>query len=197
MRRTLIQSLRTAAIIGGILWAAAAHTQEPGSLELGDKAPELDVIFLQGDPVEIQAPETRHVFIVEFWATWCGPCRYSIPHLTELQEKYDDDGLVVVGISNETSSLVRPYMEQMGKKMTYRVAIDRNNETNRRYFWGFNVRGTYPHAFVIDANGRVAWIGHPMDPFMETMIQRLLEDRANPPEPSPESNTPDPVDSDE
>lgn len=163
-------------VAAGLFTGAAVSAQAPGQLALGDKAPPIDVYFLQGDPIDLESGKGKQVFIVEFWATWCGPCRYSIPHLTELQQKHEDDGLVIVGISDESSTLVRPYMEQMGEKMQYRVAVDNNDTTNRRYFGGFGRVQSYPTAFVIDVNGRVAWIGNPLDPFLDTFVETLLED---------------------
>ncbi len=57
------------------------------------------LVFLKGDPVEI--PTKTGPMVVEFWASWCGPCRMAFPHLSALQRKYKDKGLVVVGISLE------------------------------------------------------------------------------------------------
>jgi len=160
--------------------SAAGFAENGDGIELGDKAPELNVHFLKGEPITLEEGAGNHVYIVEFWATWCGPCIYSIPHLTKLQEKYGDDGLVVIGISDESSVRVRPYMEERGEEMDYRVAIDRNDTTHRRYFRGFGLVQTIPRAFVIDGNGRIAWTGHPMQPFMEELVQTLLSDLPNP-----------------
>lgn len=143
---------------------------------LGDPPPSLNIDFLQGDPVRIEDGLGKHVFIIEFWATWCGPCRYTVPHLTELQRKYGDRGLVVIGISDEDEATVRPYMESRGDEMRYHVAVDRADTTNSRYFGGFGRPNNFPTAWVIDGNGRVAWIGHPANPFMEELIGHLLDD---------------------
>ena len=69
------------------------------SAKLGTPAPPLTGLeWVKNGPVEMK-PGT--VYVVEFWATWCPPCRVSIPHLTELQHKYKDKNLVIVGISTE------------------------------------------------------------------------------------------------
>jgi len=141
---------------------------------LGDKAPEINVDFVQGDAIAITQEAGKHVFVIEFWATWCAPCRYSAPHLSEMQKKYADQGLVVIGISDETQEIVRPYVEKMGAEMSYRVAIDRARTTASRYFEGFGREETLPTAYVIDGNGRVAWIGNPANPFMDTLIEKLV-----------------------
>jgi thiol-disulfide isomerase/thioredoxin len=152
---------------------------------LGDKAPELNVDFVKGDPVLIGDSAGEHVFVVEFWATWCGPCRYTAPHLSELQAKYRDQGLLVLGISDETKDIVDPYLTEMGDKITYSIALDRARITASRYFEGFGRQENLPTAYVVDGNGRVAWIGTPLNPFMDTIIQstlaelpRIREDRA-------------------
>jgi thiol-disulfide isomerase/thioredoxin len=128
--------------------------------ELGSAAPPLQIKeWVKGEPVTIGAGD--NVYVVEFWATWCGPCRTSIPHLTELQKKYKDKGVVVVGISNETAEEVRPFVTEMGATMDYRVAIDNNEQTNDQYMKAFNQQGI-PTAFVVDKTAKIVWVGHPM-----------------------------------
>src|SRR5205085_8394742 len=74
---------------------ARADDEEP-KLKVGDRAPAFKVKeFVKGEPIKELAKGKVHV--VEFWATWCGPCRASIPHLTELQKKHGT--VVVVGVS--------------------------------------------------------------------------------------------------
>ena len=158
------------------LAAFAAERVQSNWRTLGDPPPELNVDFIQGEPVSLQDAIGKNVVVVEFWATWCGPCKYTIPHLTKLQREYGDRGLIVVGISNEDEATVRPYMEKMGAEMDYRVALDRADTTNSKFFGGFGRQSAYPTAFVIDANGRVAWIGTPGNPFMDEILDRLVRD---------------------
>ena len=65
-------------------------------------------------------------YIVEFWATWCVPCRKSIPELNELYKRYRERGLTVIGISDEVKSVskVRSFVKKQGDRMSYPVAID-------------------------------------------------------------------------
>jgi thiol-disulfide isomerase/thioredoxin len=165
-----------------IFWAGAAAllaligTPAIGG-ELGDKAAPLTIgEWIKGGPVTIGPGDKVHV--VEFWATWCPPCRASIPHLTELQAKYKEKGVVFVGVSNEDSATVKPFVQNMGAKMEYTVAVDKDEATSEGYMKAFGQNGI-PTAFVIDKQGRVAWVGHPMDDHFEATIDGLLDGTYN------------------
>src|SRR5512141_3466891 len=117
-----------------VLFAGVAMLSSAGaaSLKVGDPAPKLQVgKWVQGSPVK--SFEKDKAYIVEFWATWCGPCRVSIPHLNETYQKYKDKGLVVIGQDcwERDESLVAPFVEKMGDKMTYRVALDDKEGSER------------------------------------------------------------------
>jgi thiol-disulfide isomerase/thioredoxin len=132
-------------------------------------APLTGLEWVKNGPVEMK-PGT--VYVVEFWATWCPPCRVSIPHLTELQHKYKDRNLVIVGISTEKVSVVKPFVEQKGSEMDYTVAVDTTGAVSRGYMDAFG-RNTIPSAFVVGADGKIAWVGHPMDN-MDAVLERTL-----------------------
>src|SRR5215472_17353696 len=98
------------ALIAGPALASAGAT-----LKVGDPAPKLQTgKWVQGVPVT--ACEKDKAYIVEFWATWCGPCRASIPHLNETYLKYKDKGLTVIGQDcwEHDEKLVAPFVEKMG-----------------------------------------------------------------------------------
>lgn len=157
--------------------SAAGLVPASAAGEIGQAAPALEIAeWIKGGPIELSAGKGKHIYVVEFWATWCGPCRVSIPHLSELQKKYKDKGVVVVGVSNETEAVVRSYAEKQGDQMGYAVAVDKQNNTVQRYMDEFGVKGI-PHAFVIDLDGRIAWHGHPMalDPVLERMAEKSGE----------------------
>ena len=130
--------------------------------ELGDTAKPLDIKeWVKGSAVTLADGKGKTIYVVEFWATWCPPCRASIPHLTELQKKFKDKGVVFVGVTDEKSDVVKKFVEKMGDKMDYNVAID-GGKTSEGYMEAFGVGGI-PHAFVVDKEGKIAWQGHPMD----------------------------------
>jgi thiol-disulfide isomerase/thioredoxin len=113
--------------------------------------------WVKGEPVDVSSG----VHVVEFWATWCPPCLTSIPHLTELQEKFKDRGVNIIGVSDEELATVESFVKKMGDKMAYTVAIDAG-ATSKGYMGKYGVGGI-PHAFVVK-DGKVVWHGHPMDP---------------------------------
>jgi thiol-disulfide isomerase/thioredoxin len=153
------------------LFLANGTAQEASNLpagKLGAPAAPLDGLqWIKGDPVQLQEGS---VYVVEFWATWCGPCRVSIPHLTELQSEYKDKGVSIIGISDETADLVKPFVENMAEKMDYTVAIDPQQRVSGAYMGAVGV-GTIPHAFIVDKSGSLVWHGHPMIGMDEVLAQ--------------------------
>lgn len=138
----------------------------------GSPAPALEVSeWVKGEPVNLAEGKGENVYVVEFWATWCGPCRTNIPHMTELQAEYADQGVVVVAISKEDINTVKPFVEEQGDAMDYHVAVDGNGRTWQAYMDAFGVGGI-PHAFIVDKSGAIAWHGHParMEPVLEDIL---------------------------
>src|SRR5262249_22509158 len=85
--------------------------------ELGQAAAPLKISdWVKGKPVELAAGKGKQVFVIEFWATWCGPCRTSSPHLTELQKKFKDQGVTFVGGGAEATDTVKWFVARMGGK---------------------------------------------------------------------------------
>jgi thiol-disulfide isomerase/thioredoxin len=131
--------------------------------KLGEKADPLSIAtWVKGGPVTFAPSDTiETIYVIEFWATWCAPCRQSIPHLTEMQKKYRDKKVVMIGISDEDADTVRPYVDQMGETMEFVVAVDDMGKTSNGYMGKYGQSGI-PCAFIVDKQGRVAWFGHPM-----------------------------------
>ena len=165
-----------------VAFGAVASAQEADgpSLKPGDQAPPLTVAkWLKGDPVE--EFEAGKVYVVEFWATWCGPCRTSIPHLTELQERYKDKGVTIVGVDafEQDFSEAAPFVEEMGDKMVYSVAQDSVPEGKSagdgamaKNWMDAAGQNGIPTAFVVNGDGVVAWIGHPMS--MDEPLEQIV-----------------------
>jgi thiol-disulfide isomerase/thioredoxin len=165
------------AVVAVALFGVTAWQSQ--GLGVGDPAPKLQVgKWVQGEPVKAFSPDKA--YIVEFWATWCGPCRVSIPHLNEIYERFKDKGLVVIGQDcwERDESLVAPFIKKMGDKMTYRVALDdkEGNEKGKMAETWMEAAGQngIPTAFLIDKQGKIAWIGHPME-LRDSVIEQVLE----------------------
>ncbi len=149
--------------------------QKGTTLKVGDMAPKPKVAkFVKGK--EFTEFKKGEVYVVEFWATWCGPCKKSIPHLTELQKEYKDKKVTVLGVSvwEEEGGLekVVPFVEKMGDKMDYVVAYDGDDgEMKDTWLKAAGLNGI-PSAFIVDQKGMVAWIGHPGE--MDSVLRDVV-----------------------
>lgn len=110
--------------------------------------------------------------LVDFWATWCGPCKTSIPHLTEMQKKFKDKGVIFVGISDEKPATVLPFVQKMGDKMDYVVACDEERKSSDGYMQAYG-QGGIPTAFIVGKDGKVLWFGHPMAE-LEATLEKIV-----------------------
>jgi len=114
--------------------------------------------FAEDGAVDFHALEGK-VVVVEFWATWCPPCRESIPHLNELHAEHADDGLVVLSLTGldrrQDEATVRRFVAD---QIDYPVGLLTSHET----FHEYQVTGI-PHAVIVGRDGKVAWKGHPLD----------------------------------
>ncbi len=152
------------------LLLAASHRSS--AAQIGDPAAPLQIAeWIKGEAVSLEAVKGKKIVVVEFWATWCGPCKDSIPHLTGLAKKFAGRGVVFVGVSDEDSAKVRPFVDQMGAKMDYAVAVDNNRQTSDGYMKAYGQNGI-PCAFIVDRAGRVAWVGHPQGD-LEKELEKL------------------------
>lgn len=147
--------------------AALAVARPATGAELGDAAKPLQIAtWVKGKPVDLAAAKDKQVVVVEFWATWCPPCRASIPHLTELQKKFKN--VAFVGVSDENAATVKKFVAKMGDKMDYTVAVDDDDKTGEAYMKAFGIGGI-PHAFIVDKSGHIVWNGHPMGGLEKTL----------------------------
>jgi len=150
------------------------------ALRVGLPAPELKVAkWFKGTSVE--KLEAGKIYVVEFWATWCGPCRRTIPHLTELAHKHAGK-VTFIGVdiwerpqeqTNEAIfALVEPFVKEMGDQMDYNVAADGIDKTMATTWMTAADRNGIPCAFIVGRDGKIAWIGHPatMDSVLEEVV---------------------------
>ena len=180
-RQTMIRHSTAALLVAIAARAASAQATQPAiTLHVGDAAPTIQVAsWAKGTPVG--AFEPGRVYVVEFWATWCVPCKKAIPHLTELSKRYADRATfvgvdVLEHVKPETDEAViakvMPFVESMGGKMDYHVAVD--GIAGRMLATWFEAAGQQgiPATFVVDGQGRLAWIGHP--DLLEPVLQQVI-----------------------
>ncbi len=170
---------RLVGMLAGLLLAATPQASRAQDLNVGDKAPPLTVSkFVKGEPVSEFQP--GKLYVVEFWATWCGPCRQTIPHLTELQKKYENVTFIGVDVYEPDTKDVAPFVKEMGEKMDYRVALDSVPEGKEpqdgqmaKNWMDAADEGGIPTAFIVNKEGLVAWIGHPIE--LEEPLTQILK----------------------
>ena len=151
--------------------APAAQKAAP-SLNVGDAAPEFKVTqWFKGDPVTI---DDKGTFIVECWATWCGPCIAAFPHLSELAKAYEGK-ISVIGVNvweRKTPEQVQSFVDAQGDKMSYHVAADGEKIIEQKWLKAAGRNGI-PCAFVV-SKGKIAWIGHP-NGLQQELLDSILD----------------------
>jgi len=108
------------------------------------------------------------VVLIDFWATWCGPCRLVAPKLSALQARYGAQGLSVIGLSTEGPEEVALFAQRMG--MTYGIGVDKKGETSSAY-----TVSSLPTMFLVDKKGVVRDISVGYDPSREAQTEALIK----------------------
>lgn len=147
----------------------------PITLKPGDAAPALRADkWFQG--AEIKGFEPGKIYVVEFWATWCGPCIVMMPHLGELQNEYRDKGVTIIGYSskdpNNSMEKVAEFVAKRGPQLGYTFAYEDSREVNTAWMKAAGQNGI-PCTFVVNQDGKIAYIGHPM--FLDVVLPRILD----------------------
>ncbi len=160
----------------GIQSGFAQEADAAPDLTIGSKAPDLDIEFWVSDRNGLLPHTTKiekgSVYVVEFWATWCGPCIAAMPHISALQDKHSDDNVQIISVSDEDIDTVTNFLERPvagdsdGKTYgdltnNYSLTVDPDKSVFKDYFAAAKRTGI-PCAFLIGKTGQVEWIGHPM-----------------------------------
>ncbi|HEY8387173.1 MAG TPA: TlpA disulfide reductase family protein [Parasegetibacter sp.] len=149
------------------------------TLTVGDPAPEIKAKWVKGTPVQNFTGD--QLYVVEFWATWCGPCIAAMPHLSELAKKYEGK-VEFIGVDiwekglgdkpyESVYPVIKEFVDGMGNKMAYNVAMDNNDlHMSEKWMKAAGQQGI-PSTFLIK-DGVIIWVGHPqrLDPVLEQVF---------------------------
>ncbi len=160
------------------------------TLKVGSQAPSIKVDkWVKG--AEVTGFEKGKPYIVEFWATWCPPCRESIPHLSQVAASHK--GLTVIGVASSERpgkdgdkrlEKLEQFVKEKGDEMAYTVAFDGDREMGKEWMAAAGVN-TIPTAFLVNGEGKIAWIGNPLDEQFDAEVAKLT----GAPAPAPATDT--------
>ena len=125
--------------------------REPGFIDAPN--PGLELAALDG---RVLRPEdfSGEVLLVNFWATWCLPCREEMPMLQALQDELGSDGLQIVGVALDDAPRVQAFVEEVG--VGYPILVGATDVMIANVNWG-NPKGLLPYSVLLDRNGIVRW----------------------------------------
>lgn len=156
------------------------------TLGIGSPAPALDISnwVSKGEFEEVTEFAEGHVYIVEFWATWCGPCISAMPHISELQNKYADKKVQVISVSSEDLETVEGFLKKKVRgnpdktygelTSNYCLTTDPDRSVSKDYMRAA-MEGGIPTAFIVGKTGQVEWIGHPMR--IDEPLEQIVADK--------------------
>ncbi len=141
----LMVGIVLAAVVFGVQLARQRQTQpESGA------APDFTLTTLQGETYTLSELRGK-VVLINFWASWCGPCRVEAPVLERIWQQYKDRGVVVLGVAyTDTESGARDFIAEFNQ--TYPNGLDLGTKISDKY----HITGV-PETYVVDQNGNIAW----------------------------------------
>jgi cytochrome c biogenesis protein CcmG/thiol:disulfide interchange protein DsbE len=151
-----VKTIRLSAVLATTLLAggfvAGCAKKQPPSAAARKTAPEFVLKDAEGKDVKLSDYRGK-VVLLDFWATWCGPCRIEIPWFSEMERQKKNQGFAVLGVSMDDDGwkVVKPFISEM--KMNYRVLL--GNDQIAKDYGGLDA---LPTTFVIDREGKIAFV---------------------------------------
>ena len=133
-------------------------------------APDFTLQSVDGEPFRLSETNGK-IRLIDFWATWCAPCREEVPMLNDLQADYGDRGLLILAITDEETGLVRDFMQEYGVEYLNLIGTEEIAEA-------YGVLGL-PAAYLVDAEGRLvkSFLGPKPRRVLVEQIEALLDER--------------------
>jgi len=168
----LVAALLAPLLLAGLLGAYLASRSDPATpTAIGNAAPDFAIADLDGNPVRLADLRGRPV-VVNFWASWCGPCVEEFPLLRDAASRHADDGLVVIGIVwDDRSEAARDFMARNGA--TWVAAMD----PGQRVAGDYGIVGL-PETYFIDRDGiiRARQIGQISADSLDEKLTAIIEE---------------------
>jgi cytochrome c biogenesis protein CcmG/thiol:disulfide interchange protein DsbE len=185
-QRLGVPLLALIAIAGAIVWlqrpeqpTGRGSVSGDDAAEFGGQAPEeglpaidFTLSTLDGETVRLGDLQGK-VVLLNFWATWCGPCREEMPLFEQAQKEFGADRLVILAVNVEEGvGTIRPFVERLA--LTYPIVMDQSGSVTRRY----RVR-SYPTTYFIGADGRIEGkrVGAYTRPILFGRLEQVLDER--------------------
>ena len=170
MKKQLPPGVFTLAVVAAVLACAVFIAMSTGDPSVGKPAPDFQTKTADGKPFRLSDLKGK-VVLINFWATWCGPCAKEIPELVALQQKYAARGFTVVGVSEDKNPKDAADFA-VATKMNYPVVMQ--TDTAKSAYGGIPA---LPTTFILDKNGNIVFVQEGYAPGVVEQFAKEIEKR--------------------